>query len=72
LMPRELLPHLLLLLGPIVHHITKARNSFRPVPPEIPVYARVGDAVVEAIDDVILRDVREGSADVEEATRVGP
>jgi hypothetical protein len=72
LIPRELLPHLLLLLGPIVHHITKARNSFRPVPPKIPVYARVGDAVVEAVDDVILRDVRDGGADVEEATRVGP
>jgi hypothetical protein len=72
LTPREPLPHLLLLLGPIVHHIMKARNSFRPVPPEIPVYARVGDAVVEAIDDIVLRDVRDSGANVEEATRVGP
>jgi hypothetical protein len=64
--------HLLLLFGPIVHHITKARNSLWPVPPEIPVDARVSDAVVEAIDDVVLRDVCDGSADVEEATRVGP
>jgi hypothetical protein len=72
LMPRELLPHLLLLLEPIVHHIMKARNSFRPVPPEIPVNARVGDAVVEAVDDVLLRDVRDGGANVEEATCVGP
>jgi hypothetical protein len=55
-----------------VHHITKARNSFRPVPPKIPVYARVGDAVVEAVDDVVLRDVRDGGTDVEETTRVGP
>jgi chaperonin cofactor prefoldin len=70
--PREPLPHLLLLLGPIVHHITKARNGLRPVPPEISVYARVGDAVVKAVDDVLLRDVRDGGADVEEATRVGP
>jgi hypothetical protein len=54
---REPLLHLLLLFGPIVHHITKARNSLRPVPPEIPVDAWVGDAVVETIDDVILRDV---------------
>jgi hypothetical protein len=50
----------------------KARNSFRSVPPEVSVYARVGDAVVEAVDDVLLRDVRDGGADVEEATRVGP
>jgi hypothetical protein len=55
-----------------VHHIMKARNSFRPVPPEIPVYARVGDAIVETIDDVILRDVRDGGANVEKTTRVGP
>jgi hypothetical protein len=54
LTPREPLPHLLLLFGPIVHHITKARNSLRPVPPEISVDARVGDAVVEAVDDVVL------------------
>jgi hypothetical protein len=83
LTPQEPLPHLLLLLGPIVHHITKAHNSFRPVPPEIPVYARVGDAVVEAIDDVIvvgqntaitviLRDVRDGGANVKKMMRVGP
>jgi hypothetical protein len=55
-----------------VHHITKARNSLRPVPPKIPVDAWVGDAVVETVDDVILRDVRDGGADVEEATSVGP
>jgi hypothetical protein len=72
LTPREPLPHLLLLFGPIVHHITKARNSLRPVPSEIPVGAQVSDAVVETIDDVVLRDVRDGGADVEETTRVGP
>jgi hypothetical protein len=72
LAPREPLPHLLLLFGPIVHHITKARNSLRPVPPEISVDARVGDAVVKAVNDVILRDVCDGGANIEEATRVGP
>jgi hypothetical protein len=58
---REPLPHLLLLFGPVMHHVTKARNSFRPVPPEVSVNAWVGDAVVEAVDDVILQDVRDGS-----------
>jgi hypothetical protein len=72
LAPRKPLPHLLLLFGPIVHHIMKARNSLRPVPPKIPVDAWVGDAVVEAVDDVVLRDVRNGGADVEEAMCVGP
>jgi hypothetical protein len=51
---REPLPHLLLLFGPIVHHITKAHNGLRPVLPKISVDAWVGDAVVEAVDDVIL------------------
>jgi hypothetical protein len=67
----EPLPHLLVLFGPIVHHITKARNSLWPVPPKIPVDAWISDAVVEAVDDVVLRDVRDGGADVEEATCVG-
>jgi hypothetical protein len=72
LAPREPFPHLLLLFGPVMHHITKARNSFRPVPLEVSVDARVGDAVVEAVDDVVLRDVHDGSANVEEATCVRP
>jgi hypothetical protein len=55
-----------------VHHITKARNSLWPVLPKIPVDAYVGDAVVEAIDDVVLRDVCDGGANIEEMTRVGP
>jgi hypothetical protein len=55
-----------------VHHITKARNSLWPVLPKISIDDWVGDAVVEAIDDVILRDVRDGGTDVEEATCVGP
>jgi hypothetical protein len=55
-----------------VHHITKARNSFWLVPPEISVDARVGDAVVETVDNVVLQDVRDGSTNVEEAMCVGP
>jgi hypothetical protein len=55
-----------------VHHITKARNGLRPVLPKIFVDAWVGDAVVEAVDDVVLRNFRDGGADVEEASCVGP
>jgi hypothetical protein len=71
-MPREPLLHLLLLFGPIVHHITKARNGLWPIPPKISVDAWVSDAVVEAVYDVVLRDVHDGGTDVEEATCVGP
>jgi hypothetical protein len=55
-----------------MHHVTKARNSIWPVPPEVSVDAWVGDAIVKAVDDVVLRDVHDGSANVEEATCVGP
>jgi hypothetical protein len=72
LTPQEPLPHLLLLFGPIVHHIMKARNGLRPILPKISVDVWVSDAVVEAVDDVILRNVRDGGADVEKATCVGP
>jgi hypothetical protein len=71
LAPREPLPHLLFLLGPVVHHVAKPRNSFQPVPPEVSVDAWVGDGIVEAVDDVFLRDVRNGGADIEEITCVG-
>jgi hypothetical protein len=55
-----------------VHHITKAHNGLGPVPPKISVDAWVGDAVVEAVDDVVLRNVHDGGTDVEEAMCVGP
>jgi hypothetical protein len=50
--------HLLLLLGPMVHHVTKFGNSFWSVPPKISIDAWVGEAIVEAVDDVLFRDVR--------------
>jgi hypothetical protein len=54
LAPREPLPHLLLLLGPVVHHVTQPHNSLRSVPPEVSVDAWIGDVVVEAVNDVLL------------------
>jgi hypothetical protein len=50
----KLLPHLFLLLRPVVHHVVKPCNSFRSVPPKVFVDAWVGDAVVEVVDDVFL------------------
>jgi hypothetical protein len=71
LMPQELLPHLLLLLGPVVHLVTQPRNSLRRVPPEVSIDASIGDAVVEAVDDVLLRYIRDGGTDIEETACVG-
>jgi hypothetical protein len=58
--------HLLLLLGPIVHHVTKSCNSFWSVPPKVSINAWVGEAIVEAVDDVLFQDVRNGGSHVEE------
>jgi hypothetical protein len=71
LVPREPLPHLLLLLGPVVHHVMQPRNSLWPVQPEVSVDAWIGDAVVEAVDDVLFRDIRNGGVDIEETACVG-
>jgi hypothetical protein len=70
--PQELLPHLLFLLELVVHHVTKPRNSFRPIPPKVSVDAWVSDAVVEVVNDVLLRDIRNGGADIEETACIGP
>jgi hypothetical protein len=46
--------HLLLLLGPIVRHVTKSCNSFWSVMPKVSIGAWVGEAIVEAVDDVLF------------------
>jgi hypothetical protein len=63
--PREPLLHLFLLLGLVMHHITKSYNSFWSIPSKVSVDAWVSDAIVEAVDNVLLRDVRNGGSHVE-------
>jgi hypothetical protein len=60
----------LLLLGPIVHHVTKSCNNFWFVLPKVSIDAWVGEAIVEAVDDVLFRDVRNGGSYVEETACV--
>jgi hypothetical protein len=72
IVPREPLPHLLFLLGPFVHHVMMSRNSFWLVPPEVSVDAWVSDAIVEEVDDVLLRDIRNGGMDIEKTACIGP
>jgi hypothetical protein len=52
--PREQFTHLLLLLGPIVHHVMKSCNSFWSIPPKVSIDAWVGEAIVDAVDDVLF------------------
>jgi hypothetical protein len=55
-----------------VHHVVKPYNSFRSILPKVSVDAWVDDAIVEAIDDVFLRDIRNGGAHIEETMCIGP
>jgi hypothetical protein len=69
--PQEPLPHLLFLLRPVVHYVMKPCDNLRPVPPEVFVDAWVGDAIVETVDDVLLRDIRDGGSDIKETVCIG-
>jgi hypothetical protein len=66
-----MLPHLLFLLGPVMHHVAKPRNSLQPILLEVSVDAWIGDAIVGTVDDVLLRDIRNGRADIEETACIG-
>jgi hypothetical protein len=66
----EWLSHLFLLLGLVVHHVMKSCNGFWSVPPKVSVDARVGDTIVEAVDNVLLQDVHNGGSHVEETVCV--
>jgi hypothetical protein len=54
-----------------MHHVMKSRKSLRLVLPEVSVDAWIGDAIVEAVDDVLLRDIRDGGSDIKETACVG-
>jgi hypothetical protein len=71
IVPWEPLPHLFFLPRPVVHHNTKPCNSFWSVLPKVPIDAWVGDAVVEAVDNVFLQDIHNGSMDVQETACIG-
>jgi hypothetical protein len=47
-------------------------NSFWSVPPKVSVDTWVGDAIVEAVDNVLLQDIQNSGTHVEETTCVGP
>jgi hypothetical protein len=50
----------------------KPCNSFRSIPPKVSIDAWVIDAVAEAVDDVFLRDIRNGGAHVEKMACIEP
>lgn len=67
---RQSIALLLLLIFPCRHHIMQYCNCLGSVPAKISEESRVGDAVMEIVNDVLLRDIGDGCAGVEEATSV--
>jgi hypothetical protein len=49
-----------------MHHVMKSCNSLWSVLPKVSIDAWVSEAIVEAVDNVLFRDVRNGGSYVEE------
>jgi len=61
---------LLFLVGPLQHHVVEGHNRSRSVSSEVAIELLSGKAVVEAVDDVVVDDVGDGGARVEESRKV--
>jgi hypothetical protein len=70
-MLQEAVALLVLLVRPSFHHVVEPCNGLGLVAAKISKESLVGDAVVEAVDDVLLGDVGDGGASVKEAAIVG-
>jgi hypothetical protein len=66
---QEVITLWILLIHPSLHHVQPC-DGLRSVAAKISKESLVGDAVVEAVDDVLLKDVIDGGACVKEATRL--
>jgi hypothetical protein len=63
---------LVLLVRPPHDHVTQLHGSGRAVAPEVVVHVLREEAILEATDDVLIGDVGDGGARLEEASCVGP
>ena len=54
-----------------MHHLSERCNSFGFVPTKIFINVWIGNTVVEVVDDILVGDVGDCGADVEEASCVG-
>jgi hypothetical protein len=63
---------LVLLVSPPFHHVTQLHNSSRAVAPEVVVRVLREEAILEATNDILIGDVRDGHARLEKTPCVGP
>jgi hypothetical protein len=69
---REMIILLILLVSPLYHHVVQLHSSRRAVGSEVVVGVLREEAVLEAVDDVLVRDVGDGGSHLEETSGVGP
>jgi hypothetical protein len=63
---------LVLLTGPSLHHVMKFHDGVGAVASKIAVEVLLGKAILEAVDDVLIGDVGDGGASIEETPGVRP
>jgi hypothetical protein len=68
--PKDGVTLLLLLVRPLLQNVTEYCDGLWVIVAKIPIEELVIDAVVEAVDDVLFRDVGDGGAHLEEAAGV--
>jgi hypothetical protein len=69
--PRVVVPLLFLLICPSLHHVAEFHDGLGALVSEVQVDRTLEDAVVEAVDDVLVGDVGNGGVRLEEAVGVG-
>jgi hypothetical protein len=67
---QEAIVLLLLLVCPSLHHVMKPRDVLGSVAAKVSKESLVGDAIVKAVDNILLGDVGDGGACVKEAASV--
>ena len=62
---RKAIALLFFLIGPLQHHVTKGLDRAGSIPFEVTIELLSGEAVVEAVNDVVIGDVGDDGARVE-------
>jgi hypothetical protein len=68
----EALILLILLVGPSLHHVAELHDSLGAVAAEVVVDVLRAEAILEAVDDILVGDVGDGGVHLKEASSVGP
>jgi energy-coupling factor transporter transmembrane protein EcfT len=63
---RELIALLFFLVGPFQYHIAESHDRARSVSSEVAIELLGGEAIVEAVDDVVIGDVGDGRSCIKE------